>query len=86
MAKLRFNNENEAPWPDEDFANLPIPNREGTRVGCEFQEWDQAKRCMPTVSRTLFLGDLNNCLRVSGLALNLDSELEGFVTLSRMCA
>jgi hypothetical protein len=63
MAKLRFNNENEAPWPDEDSANLPISDGEGTRVGCELQEWHHAKQSedfllgSPAVNRTLILGD-----------------------------
>jgi len=37
MAKLRFNNENEASWPDEDSANLPIPYREGLALGVNFK-------------------------------------------------
>jgi hypothetical protein len=34
MAKLRFDNENEAVWPDEDSATCQSLIEKGTRVGC----------------------------------------------------
>ena len=63
MAKLRFDNENEAAWPDEDSATCQSLIEKGRALGVNFKSGTTPTgqktflRGLSTVNRTLILDD-----------------------------